>query len=250
MNESSTAQGLRGQLPLAPKREQYFRWRGNEISRVEGFTDAVFAFAVTLLVVALEVPHTFDGLLDVVRGFPAFVICFTLLMTFWNAHYRYHRRYGIEDVFTRVMTMAIIVLVLFFVYPLKFLFTMLTVNIFQLHLHDAPQIKSAAEGDILYLIYGLGFAGVWSLYGLLYWHAWRKRDELGLTEAERILTRSDLWANFIYVFVCLLSVALAFTLENTAIPGLIYWLLGPLQAWSGRWHGKKVEKLVAGVKTG
>ncbi len=250
MNESSTAQGLRGQLPLAPKREQYFRWRGNEISRVEGFTDAVFAFAVTLLVVALEVPHTFDGLLDVVRGFPAFVICFTLLMTFWNAHYRYHRRYGIEDVFTRVMTMAIIVLVLFFVYPLKFLFTMLTVSIFQMHMHDSPRVNSAAEADALYLIYGLGFAGVWSLYGLLYGYAWRKREELGLSEVEKLLTRADLWANAIYVFVCLLSVALALTLDNGAIPGLIYWLLGPLQAWSGRWHGKRAEQLAASATTG
>ena len=59
MNESATAQGLRERLPLAPKREEHFRWRGREVSRVEGFTDAVFAFAVTLLVVALEVPHTF-----------------------------------------------------------------------------------------------------------------------------------------------------------------------------------------------
>ncbi len=80
-NSKTSRTGLREHLPLAPRREQNFRWRGNEISRVEGFTDAVFAFAVTLLVVALEVPHTFDGLMDVVRGFPAFVICFTLLMT-------------------------------------------------------------------------------------------------------------------------------------------------------------------------
>src|SRR5262245_6738780 len=184
MNDSPSPRSLRGHLPLAPRREEYFRWRGTEVSRVEGFTDAVFAFAVTLLVVALEVPHTFEGLLDVVRGFPAFIICFTLLMTFWNAHYRYHRRYGMADVFTRVMTMAIIVLVLFFVYPLKFLFTMLTVNIFQLHMHEAPQVNSAMEADVLYVIYGLGFAGVWSLYGLLYWHAWRKREELGLSEVE------------------------------------------------------------------
>ena len=62
--------GLRERLPLAPRREQNFRWRGNEVTRVEGFTDAVFAFAVTLLIVALEVPHTFEGLMDVVRGFP------------------------------------------------------------------------------------------------------------------------------------------------------------------------------------
>jgi hypothetical protein len=35
------------------------------------------------------------------------------------------------------------------------------------------------------------------------------------------------------------------TLDNGAIPGLIYWLLGPLQAWSGRWHGKRAEQLAA-----
>jgi len=29
-----------------------FRWRGDEITRLEGFTDAVLAFAVTLLAVA------------------------------------------------------------------------------------------------------------------------------------------------------------------------------------------------------
>src|SRR4051812_32471601 len=117
----STKKGWRERVPLAPQNEAGFRWRGEHVTRVEGFTDAVFAFAVTLLVVSLEVPKDYEGLMDVVRALPAFIICFAMLMTFWNSHFRFHRRYGMEDLLTRVLTMAVIVLVLFFVYPLKFL---------------------------------------------------------------------------------------------------------------------------------
>lgn len=242
MNAATTSPGLRARLPLEPKHEDNFRWRGTEVTRVEGLTDAVFAFAVTLLVVSLEVPRTFEGLLDVVRALPAFIICFTLLMTFWTAHFRYHRRYGLQDGFTRVMTMAILVVVLFFVYPLKFLFTLLTVGVFQLQLHDAPTMN-VGQGDMLYLIYGLGFAGVWTLYGLMYWHALRKREELELDAKEILLTRLDLVGNLIYVGVCLLSILLAYTLTDTAIPGLIYFLLGPLHALNGWWFGRQVRAL-------
>jgi len=242
---NATHGGLRERLPLAPRREQYFRWRGNEVTRVEGFTDAVFAFAVTLLIVALEVPHTFEGLMDVVRGFPAFVICFASLMTFWNAHYRYHRRYGIESTFSRVITMAVIVLVLFFVYPLKFLFTMLTVQVFGLDLHNAPHLDGQYQVRTLYLVYGLGLAGVWGLYAALYGHALANREKLQLDATETALTRADLRSNLIYVAVCCLSMLLALVTSSNWLPGVIYFLLGPLQAANGIWSDRQVQKLQA-----
>ena len=243
MSESPSPRSLREQLPLAPKREAHFRWRGTEVSRVEGLTDAVFGFAVTLLVVALEVPNTFNGLMDVVRGFPAFVICFTLLMIFWNAHFRFHRRYGFEDVYTRVITMAILVLVVSSVYPLKFLFTSLTVLVFDLDLANAPHIESREQGQMVYLVYGLGFAGVWGLYSLLYAHALRKRAELGLNEVELVQTRQSLYESLIYVGVCVLSITLALATSSPMLPGLIYFLLGPLQGFNGWWHGRKVDAI-------
>jgi|SRR5882672_7073195 len=242
-NPKAPKNRARDHLPFTPKREQQFRWRGTEISRVEGFTDAVFAFVVTLLVVALEVPHTFDGLLDVLRGFPAFVFCFAILMTFWNEHYRYHRRYGLEDVFSRLTTFAILVLVLFFVYPLKYLFTMLTAMMFGFEMHDAPQLEGAGQVQTLYVIYGLGFAGAWSLYALLYAHAWRLRAQLELDAAEQLHTRASLLENLIYVAVCLLSITLALTTSNDWLPGVIYFLLAPLQTLNGWWHGSRARAL-------
>lgn len=240
--------GLREHLPLAPQREEGFRWRGEHVSRVEGFTDAVFAFAVTLLVVALEVPHTFEGLMDVVRGFPAFVICFTILMTFWNAHFRFHRRYGLEDIPTRVLTMAVIVLVLFFVYPLKYLFTMITVALLGLNLTNAPHIETPEQLETLYLIYGLGFAGVWSIYALMFWNAWRQRAQLGLNAVELLYTKSSIVENLNFVAVCVLSIVLSRTTDVESLPGWIYGIIGPIQAFTGSWYGRKIKALQS--KTG
>src|SRR5216684_1017189 len=97
--------------------EPEFRWRGREIARIEGLSDAVFAFAVTLLVVSLEVPRTFEELSDTMLGFPAFGVCFTLLMLIWYAQHTFFRRYGMQDIQTIALNLALLFLVLLYVYP-------------------------------------------------------------------------------------------------------------------------------------
>lgn len=244
-NVGATRAGLRGRIPLAPQKEEGFRWRGEHVTRVEGFTDAVFAFAVTLLVVALEVPHDIPGLMNVVRGFPGFVISFTILMTFWNSHYRFHRRYGLEDIGTRVYTMAVLVLTLFYVYPLKFLFTWLTVIMFGLEMTDPPHIRTFAELQSLYLIYGLGFAGVWGIYLLMYVNALRRREELALTPVEVLYTRGSIVDHAIFVGVCMLSILAAYTTRIGSLPGYTYMLLAPLMTLNGYLWGRQIRKQLA-----
>src|SRR5580704_12923260 len=109
--------------------EKYFRWRSGEITRLEAFCDVVFGFAVTLLVVSTEVPHTYAELLADMRGFLPFAICFWQLVMIWRTHYRFSRRYGLEDPYTVFLNVVLLFLVLFFVYPLKFVFTLLFVEL-------------------------------------------------------------------------------------------------------------------------
>ena len=100
----------RGLLP-----EKYFRWRSGEITRLEAFCDVVFGFALTLLVVSLEVPRNYGELMAAMRGFVPFAVCFAQLVMIWRAHYIFSRRYGLEDRYTVFLNVALLFVVLFYV---------------------------------------------------------------------------------------------------------------------------------------
>jgi uncharacterized membrane protein len=164
-----------------------FRLRGQEVTRLESFSDAVFGFALTLLVVSLDVPKSFGDLVNTMRGFPAFAICFLLLALIWNAHYKFCRRYGLDDGTARFLTCAMLFLVLFYVYPLKFLFNLSITGL--LFGAGPPVAMTASQLSLLLMIYGLGFAAVYLAMTLLYLHAWRLREALQLTDLEKFDTR-------------------------------------------------------------
>ena len=173
--------------------EKHFRWRGGEITRLEGFTDAVFAFAVTLLVVSLEVPKTFDELILAMKGFVAFAICFAILVQVWYFHYKFSRRYGLQTTYTIILNAALVFVVLFYVYPLKFLFTLavggisgVTVPLEQLR----NMVKTYHDLSVLWLVYSAGVIAVYGLFALLYQYAYKKRHELELNEYEALCTRN------------------------------------------------------------
>lgn len=96
--------------------------RTHEISRLEGFSDAVFGFALTLLVVSLEVPRSYAELMALMSGFVSFACCFALLLWLWYEHNTFFRRYGLQDGVTIVLNGCLLFTVLFYVYPLKFMF--------------------------------------------------------------------------------------------------------------------------------
>jgi len=167
-----------------------FRCRGKEVNRIEAFSDAVFGFALTLLVISLEVPRTFRELKVAMQGFPAFAICFAWLLSIWFQHYRFFRRYGLQDATTFALNAILLFVVLFYVYPLKFLFSLLTSGIWGGTRVGAqqPQPITGADVPTLMTIYGLGFIAVYLVLALLNRHAYRLRERLQLNESEQLLT--------------------------------------------------------------
>src|ERR1700748_2581966 len=109
----------------ATLKKNTIRWRSHEPTRLETFSDAVFAFAVTLIIVSLEVPKSFDELFETMKGFVSFGICFTLLFIIWNNQNIFFRRYGLVDAYTTFLNGVLLFVVLTYTYPLKFLFTLL-----------------------------------------------------------------------------------------------------------------------------
>src|SRR5689334_17918195 len=122
------------------------------------------------------------------RGFPAFAICFLLLALIWNSHYKYCRRYGLDDGTSRFLTCVLLFLVLFYVYPLKFLFNFSVTGLLFGDLDQSVSISRTQFRDLL-IIYGFGFAAVYLALTFLYLHAYRLRDSLELNELERFDTR-------------------------------------------------------------
>lgn len=229
----------------------HFRWRGGEILRIEALSDAVFAFAVTLLVVSLEVPETFNELKETMRGFGAFAISFALLFLVWFNQYRFFRRYGLQDNVTVILNGILLFVVLFYVYPLKFLFTTLVDRLMgghnEIRLPNGNVEAALEPGQIgsLMLIFGAGYLAVFGVFVLLYWHAYRKRDQLELNKFELLDTRASLQESVLHCSIAIISI-LVIMIGGSAyagIAGMAYMLTGVVMGTHGTIMGKRRRRM-------
>ena len=226
-----------------------FRVRGEAVSRVEGFSDAAFAFALTLLVISLEVPHSFDQMIDGMKGLPAFAACFAILCWLWSSHYRFFRRYGLEDAGTIALNCMFLFVIMFLVYPLKFSFTIFMGMITGLQPNKTGQIE-LHQVDDLFIIYGLAFAAVFGLLYVMTWRAWRRREALHLNALEMLVTRGELarccWLMILGVVVAVVAILLPD--RYSGMSGLLFSLIGVIEFIIGNRYGNQREAVVQGMR--
>jgi uncharacterized membrane protein len=133
--------------------------RGRRTTRLETFVDAAFAFALTMLVISVDsIPQSFDELLQALKGVPAFAASFAIMIMFWLGHYRWSRRFGIEDTGSVVLSLVLVFLVLVFLYPLRLMMSGALNAMTGGWLPAEFMLAKVAHARAFFGLYGLAFA--------------------------------------------------------------------------------------------
>ena len=212
-----------------------FRQRGMDMTRLETFTDAAFAFAVTLLVVGGgdSVPANFDEMRTALRQVPAFAASFANIMLFWYAHHKWSRRFGLEDTKSVLTSLLLIFVVLIYVYPLKATYSGAFDFMSGGYFDSYFGLQSYDDLRSLFIVFGTGYAALSATVVLLYRHALSVGDSLSLNELERFDSQGEKSFWSINAAVAILSIVLSLALPDrfVVIAGFLYGVFGVVLPW-------------------
>jgi uncharacterized membrane protein len=247
--EEEIASAMPADLDSLP-RSKGFRLRGIEMTRLETFIDAAFAFAVTLLVIANgQVPNDIPALLAAFKNVPAFVASIAVLSIFWRGHWLWSRRFGLEDGVSILISWIMLVTILIYVYPLKLLFGAMFYFLSDRVVGQAITANTDGEVRALFALYAVGFVAIALEILLLNLRAWRLREPLRLNDREKSLTRGALIGWSLPATVGLTSLMLALTLPMRYIgwSGWVYLSLSVLTPLQRTWFARRARRAAAGA---
>jgi hypothetical protein len=151
-----------------------------------------------------------------------------------------------------LLNAALLFVVLFYVYPLKFLFSFL-INEFtgghgEVRLANgniAAMIESPEQMASLMVIFNLGYLAVFGVFVLLFWHAYVRREALELNELERFDTRESIQESALNCGIAILSLLVVIVggAERAGLAGVTYMLTPVVMTLNGMIMGKRRKRL-------
>jgi uncharacterized membrane protein len=222
-----------------------FRLRGMQMTRLETFIDAAFAFAISMLVIApQQIPDNIQALLGAFKNVPAFVASIVVLGIFWRGHWLWSRRYGLEDGASIFISWAMLVTILIYIYPLKAIFGSMWFLLSDGRVGHPIGLRSNAEARSLFAIFAIGFTAIALEIVLLNLRAWRLREPLRLNAREKLITRNEIAGWFLPVTVGIISLVLALTLpiQEIAWSGWVYFSMALLVPLHYAWRKRRMKE--------
>lgn len=236
--------------------------RGKDSSRLEQLSDCIFALAITMSLFSTVPPKNFRDLMLFISDLVPFGISILAVIWIWYSHYQFFMRFGLRDMPIIILNTILMVVVLFFVYPLKFLSTWLVkylTLLFKALVIDSSyfaELGNLAREMIpwqnmpeLLITYDIGFLAIFGCFVLMYRHALKKGGELQLSALEEHEARSIKahYSGVASVASLSLLIALFGYVANWQFAGLyaglIYFLIGPISFFTARKYQKRWQRI-------
>ena len=212
--------------------DPHFTWRGTSATRVENLSDIVFALAMGMIASASSDMQTYNDLTNHLLNIIPVAACFTILLLIWNSHFLFFRRYGLADQRVIFLNASLLLIILFFAYPLRFSFDSLFYYILFATGYDTEKILSMGvgfrESGFILGYFAIGYSVIFGILKMMYSHALNKKDVLALSAKEIALTRISIWICWAQIFCALLVVVGVFLIGLNGFAGFFMFLNWPL----------------------
>lgn len=221
--------------------------RGNEIYRIEALSDAVFAFSVSLLIMSLEVPESFEEFRQTLLNFPSFMATVGLVFFFWFLQNTYFRTYGINSGWVVFLNLCLLTIILFYAFPLKYMFALLLSwitgsNFFSAGSENPLPLLSLENFSELVVFFSIGYSLIWLLFYLMYRHALKVKETLQLNPKEVAILKAETRDALAQGIIGLIGLMFGI-LHLPTISGLCF-LFIPIWLWiNSRWLAKNLRYL-------
>lgn len=199
---------IREQIARELDHDPHFRWRGDRVTRIENLSDIVFALALGMLVSAASPPTTLTGLEAHLISIIPITFGFAIMVLVWNAHFTYFRRYVVAGPWIVFLNAALLLAILFYAYPLRFVFDSFFGFIIALFgdwsRMNEMGLNSMRDAAKITAYYAAGHLAIFFILQSMYQHAFKKADKLQLNDVERVMTLRSIGQ---YRFDCAIAIA-------------------------------------------